>query len=120
VSKLSGFLRTLIRNHDPDGRDDVLSAILSGTVLGAPLDRGREAWRGPRAVPRRGLDTTKAAIACIVQHLTVNPGLEDRLRATDWTRTDLDEFLRHDSVVTALAPDRHRRHRARRPAAEGG
>jgi cytochrome P450 len=44
-----------------------------------------------------------AAIACIVHHLTVNPGLEDRLRATDWTRTGLDEFLRHDSVVTALA-----------------
>jgi cytochrome P450 len=101
-SKLSGFLRMLIRNHDPDGRDDVLSAILSATVFDVPLTED-EKLGVVLVLFLGGLDTTKAAIACIVHHLTVNPGLEDRLRATDWTRTDLDEFLRHDSVVTALA-----------------
>ena len=50
-----------------------------------------------------GLDTSRAAIACIVHHLTLTAGLEERLRAGEWTRSELDEFLRHDSVVTALA-----------------
>jgi cytochrome P450 len=101
-AELSGFLRTLIRSHTPDGRDDVLSAILSGTVLGAPLTED-EKLGVVIVLFLGGLDTTRAAISCIIHHLAVNPGLEERLRAADWTRTDLDEFLRHDSVVTALA-----------------
>jgi cytochrome P450 len=100
--ELSGFLRALIQNHTPDGQDDVLNAILSATVLGVPLTED-EKLGVVIVLFLGGLDTTRAAITCIIHHLAVNPGLEARLRATDWTRSDLDEFLRHDSVVTALA-----------------
>jgi cytochrome P450 len=100
--ELSGFLRALIENRPPDGQDDVLNAILSATVLGVPLTED-EKLGVVIVLFLGGLDTTRAAITCIIHHLAVNPGLEERLRATDWTRSDLDEFLRHDSVVTALA-----------------
>jgi cytochrome P450 len=100
--ELSGFLRDLISTREPDGRDDVLNAILTGTVQGRSLTDD-EKLGVVIVLFLGGLDTTRAAISCIVHHLAVNPGLEERLRGTDWTRSDLDEFLRHDSVVTGLA-----------------
>lgn len=50
-----------------------------------------------------GLETTRAAIASIAYRAATTPGLEDRLRDPDWARRDLDEFLRLDSPVAALA-----------------
>jgi cytochrome P450 len=101
-SELSGFLRKLISDRKPDGRDDVLTAILTGSVLGSPLTED-EKLGVVIVLFLGGLDTTRAAISCIVHHLAVRPGLEERLRSPGWTRSDLDEFLRHDSVVTGLA-----------------
>lgn len=100
--ELSGFLRTLLREYRPDGRDDVLNAIVTGTVLDSPLTED-EMLGLVTVLFLGGLDTTRAAITCIIHHLAVTPGMEERLRDGDWTRADLDEFLRHDSVVTALA-----------------
>jgi cytochrome P450 len=100
--ELTGFLRKLISEREPHGRDDVLNAILGGSVLGRPLTDD-EKLGVVIVLFLGGLDTTRAAISCIVHHLAVNPGLEERLRTTDWTRSDLDEFLRHDSPVTGLA-----------------
>jgi cytochrome P450 len=100
--ELSSFLRTLISEYQPAGRDDVLNAIMTGSVQGRPLTED-EKLGTIMVLFLGGLDTTRAAISCIVHHLAVNPGLEGRLRAAEWTRSDLDEFLRHDSVVTALA-----------------
>lgn len=100
--ELAGFLRKLIGDYQPGGRDDVLNAIMTGSVLGRPLTED-EKLGTVMVLFLGGLDTTRAAIACIVHHLAVVPGLEERLRAGDWTGSELDEFLRHDSVVTALA-----------------
>jgi cytochrome P450 len=50
-----------------------------------------------------GLDTTRAAIGCIISHLAHNPDLEQRLGDPAWVTRDLDEYLRLDSVATALA-----------------
>ncbi|MCU1664427.1 MAG: cytochrome [Pseudonocardia sp.] len=99
--ELTGFLRELVGGR-PRGRDDVLDAVLGGSIEGRPLTE--EEKLGVLIVLfLGGLDTTRGAISCIVAHLARTPGLEDRLRSSDWVRTDLDEFLRHDSVVTGLA-----------------
>ena len=100
--ELAGFLKKLIGDYQPGGRDDVLNAIMTGSVLGRPLTQD-EKLGTVIVLFLGGLDTTRGAIACIVHHLAVTPGLEERLRAGQWTRSELDEFLRHDSVITALA-----------------
>ena len=100
--ELSGFLSKLIRDYQPDGRDDVLNAIMTGSVQGRPLTDDEKLGM-VIVLFLGGLDTTRAAIACIAGHLAVTPGLEERLRSTEWERSELDEFLRHDSVITALA-----------------
>ena len=120
--ELTEFLTRLIRERKPAGdgicprgdnppsaprreqarEGNVLDAILSGSVDGTPLTD--EQKLGIIIVLfLGGLDTTRAQIACIAHHLAVHPGLEQRLRNPAWVRADLDEFLRHDSVVTALA-----------------
>jgi cytochrome P450 len=101
-AELNGFLSKLMRDYQPDGCEDVLNAIMNGSVLGSPLT-DEEKLGVITVLFLGGLDTTRAAISCIIHHLATTPGLEERLRDTDWTRTDLDEFLRHDSVVTGLA-----------------
>lgn len=100
--ELTEFLTTLIRERKPSGEGNVLDAVLSGGIDGTPLTD--EQKLGIIIVLfLGGLDTTRAQITCIAHHLAVHPGLEQRLRNPGWVRTDLDEFLRHDSVVTALA-----------------
>jgi cytochrome P450 len=100
--ELTEFLTTLIRERKPGADGNVLDAILSGSVDGTPLTD--EQKLGIIIVLfLGGLDTTRAQITCIAHHLAVHPDMEQRLRNPGWVRTDLDEFLRHDSVVTALA-----------------
>ena len=100
--ELTEFLTTLIREHRPAGDANVLDAVLSGAIDGTPLTD--EQKLGIIIVLfLGGLDTTRAQITCIAHHLATHPELEQRLRQPDWARTDLDEFLRHDSVVTAMA-----------------
>ena len=100
--ELTEFLTRLIRQRRPGRDGNVLDAVLSGSIDGTPLTD--EQKLGIIIVLfLGGLDTTRAQITCIAHHLAVHPELEQRLRNPDWVRTDLDEFLRHDSVVTALA-----------------
>ena len=100
--ELTDFLTRLIRERKPVGDGNVLDAILAGSVDGTPLTE--EQKLGIIIVLfLGGLDTTRAQITSIAHHLAVHPELEQRLRNPAWARTDLDEFLRHDSVVTALA-----------------
>ena len=99
---LSGFLRKLISDYQPGGRDDVLNAIMTGSVQGRPLTEDEKLGMVV-VLFLGGLHTTLAEIACIVHHLAVTPGLEERLRAAEWAQSELDEFLRHDSVITAMA-----------------
>jgi cytochrome P450 len=100
--ELTGFLTELIRAGRVGAREGVWGAILAGSINGVELTE--EQKLGIVIVLfLGGLDTTRAQITCIARHLALNPGLEDRLRNPNWVRTDLDEFLRHDSVVTALA-----------------
>jgi cytochrome P450 len=82
--------------------DDVLGALATGEVDGRPLTDD-ERVGVVMVLMAGGLDTTKGALASIIQHMTEIPGLEARVRDPAWTRTDLDEFLRLDSPVTCLA-----------------
>jgi cytochrome P450 len=83
-------------------RQDVLSAIVNGSVAGRPLTM-EEQIGATTILFTGGLDTTKAAMGNIVHRLTADPSLEARLRNPDWVRTDLDEFLRVDSPIMFMA-----------------
>ena len=100
--ELTGFLTELMKSHQPTSADNVLDAVIQGQVQGRPLT-DQEKLGVVVVLFLGGLDTTRAAISCIVGHLVQNPDLEKRLRDPDWVKHDLDEFLRLDSVVTALA-----------------
>ena len=99
---LTGFLLGLLAAHQPGPDDNVFQAIVSGRVEGRPLTEDEKLGMLLNLF-LGGLDTTRAAITSIVGDLVQNPGLEQRLRDSDWVAHDLDEFLRFDSVVTALA-----------------
>jgi cytochrome P450 len=100
--ELTSFLTGLMQSHEPSGTDNVLDAVMAGRVEGRPLTDD-EKLGVVVILFLGGLDTTRSAISAIVSHLVTEPGLEERLRNPDWVKNDLDEFLRFDSVVTALA-----------------
>jgi cytochrome P450 len=83
-------------------QQDILSAIVNGSVAGRPLTM-EEQIGATTILFTGGLDTTKAAMGNIVHRLTADPSLENRLRDPDWLRTDLDEFLRLDSPIMFMA-----------------
>jgi cytochrome P450 len=83
-------------------REDVLSAIVHGTVEGRPLT-SEEQVGATTVLFTGGLDTTKAAMGNIVRHIALNPELEARVRNPEWMRGDLDEFLRFDSPIMFMA-----------------
>ena len=99
--ELTAFLTSLLAAREPGPADNVFQAIVSGNVQGRPLTEDEKLGMLLNLF-LGGLDTTRAAIASIVGNLVQNPGLEQRLRNPDWVKSDLDEFLRFDSVVTAL------------------
>lgn len=88
-------------NSGFDG-DDVLSAIVNGTVLGRPLTM-EEKVGTVTTLFTGGLDTVRGALGNIVRHVAEEPGMEDRLRNPDWVRGDLDELLRLETPITFLA-----------------
>jgi cytochrome P450 len=85
-----------------EARDDVLNAVLRGTVAGRPLTRDEQVGTIMQLL-LGGLKTTVAAIGHIVAHLADRDGLEDRLREPDWSRGPLDEFLRLEPPVKMVA-----------------
>jgi cytochrome P450 len=84
------------------GGDDLLGAIVNGTVQGRPITEEEQAGI-LMILLLGGLDTTKAAISSIAYRLATIPGLEERLRNPAWIRQEMDEFLRFDSPVNGLA-----------------
>jgi cytochrome P450 len=81
---------------------DVIDALLHGQVNGRPLTRDERVGTLMILV-LGGLSTTNAALTGIFRHVAQTPGLEDHLRDDDWTRQELDEFLRFEPPVTSLS-----------------
>jgi cytochrome P450 len=102
--EISALAEELLRERAASGsqRDDVLSAIVNGTVQGRPLTM-EEQVGATTIMFTGGLDTTKAALGNIAGHLAENPALEQRLRDPDWIKEDLDEFLRFESPIMFMA-----------------
>ena len=90
------------RAANPVDRNDVLSAITTGTVLdGRPLTED-ERLGVISVLFLGGLDTTRGAIGAIAYHLARRPELEQRVRDPKWIRQDMDEFIRLESPVGCL------------------
>jgi cytochrome P450 len=81
---------------------DAVDALLHGQVSGRPLTRDERVGTLMILV-LGGLSTTNAALTGIFRHVAETPGLEDHLRDHDWTRQELDEFLRFEPPVTSLS-----------------
>jgi cytochrome P450 len=95
----AGYLR---RAEESGTTEGVLGTVLNAEVSGRPLEE--EEKLGVLAVLMLGgLDTTRSAIGSIIYRITQTPGLEDRLRKPNWARRDLDELLRLDPPVGAMA-----------------
>src|ERR1700758_1147956 len=102
--EIAALAEELLRERAASGseRDDVLSAIVHGTVQGRPLTM-EEQVGATTILFTGGLDTTKAALGNIARHLAEHPALEQRLRDPDWVKQDLDEFLRFESPIMFMA-----------------
>jgi cytochrome P450 len=81
---------------------DVIDALLYGEVDGRPLTRDERVGTLMILV-MGGLSTTNAALTATFAHVAMSPGLEEHLRDTDWTRKELDEFLRFEPPVGSLS-----------------
>ena len=81
---------------------DAIDALLHGQVSDRPLARDERVGTLMILV-LGGLSTTNAALTGIFRHVAQTPGLEDHLRDHDWTRQELDEFLRFEPPVTSLS-----------------
>jgi cytochrome P450 len=82
---------------------DAIDALLHGQVSGRPLTRDERVGTLMILV-LGGLSTTNAALTSIFRHVSETPGLEDHLRDdVDWTRQELDEFLRFEPPVSSLS-----------------
>ena len=101
---MAALAEEFLRDRADSGsqRDDVLSAIVNGTVEGRPLTL-QEQVGATMIMFTGGLDTTKAALGNIAGHLAGDATLEQRLRDPEWIKADLDEFLRYESPITFMA-----------------
>jgi cytochrome P450 len=101
---MAALAEEFLRDRADSGsqRDDVLSAIVNGTVEGRPLTL-QEQVGATMIMFTGGLDTTKAALGNIASHLAGDAALEQRLRDPEWIKADLDEFLRYESPITFMA-----------------
>jgi len=81
---------------------DCIDALLHGQVSGRPLTRDERVGTLMILV-LGGLSTTNAALTGIFRHAAEIPGLEEHLRGDDWTRQELDEFLRFEPPVGSLS-----------------
>jgi cytochrome P450 len=80
-------------------KDDVLDALLYGTIEDRPLTQ--EEREGTLiTLFGGGLDTTKASLTGITLHTARAPELEDRIRDINWEDPTLDEFIRELSPVS--------------------
>ena len=89
------------REASGSDRDDVLTALVNGTIDGRLLTP-EERLGVVTVLFLGGLDTTRGAIVNIGYHLAAHPGVEARLRDPLWVQTDLDEFLRYETTVSVM------------------
>lgn len=90
-----------MRQAHPGGPDDILTALLTGSILGRPL-APEEVIGVVATLFLAGLDTTKGALSNIAVRIATEPGLEDRVRDPGWIKHDMDEFLRFESPVAIM------------------
>lgn len=86
----------------PADRGDVLAALTRETVDGRPLTT-EERLGIVTTLLLGGLDTTRGMIANIAYHLATRDDVEAILRAPNWWRGELDEFLRLEPTVSFIA-----------------
>jgi cytochrome P450 len=93
----------LERRRRSGGRhEDAIDALLYGEVDGRPLTSDERVGTLMILV-MGGLSTTNAALTGVFRHAAETPGLEEHLREDDWTRQELDEFLRFEPPVGSLS-----------------
>lgn len=90
------------REESLEDRDDLLGALVKGTLLGEPMDENQRLGV-VTVLFLGGLDTTRGAIGTLAARLATMPGLEDRLRDPGWVKRDLDELLRLHAPVAVMA-----------------
>ncbi|MGB7358920.1 MAG: cytochrome P450 [Mycobacterium sp.] len=90
------------RQQHPTDRNDLLTAITTGTVAGGRLLTEVERLGVITVLFLGGLDTTRGAMGFIAHALAVEPDLETRLRNPAWIRHDMDELIRLGSSVGCL------------------
>ncbi len=91
------------REDNPVERNDVINALINGTVGADARPLTEDERLGVLTVLfLGGLDTTRGAMGSIAYHVAVQPELEARLRDPRWVRQDLDEFIRLESPVGCL------------------
>jgi cytochrome P450 len=86
----------------PAGREDVLAALVTEEVDGRPLTT-EERMGVITTLLLGGLDTTRGMIVNVAYHLATRQDVEPVLRAPNWWRGELDEFLRYEPTVSFMA-----------------
>jgi cytochrome P450 len=81
---------------------DIVTGIVSGTIEGEPVTEG-EAVAAVMLLHLGGLDTVSDAIGSIAFRLAQTPELRSILASPPLLSVHLDEFLRLDPPITALA-----------------
>lgn len=88
--------------NSQEEREDVLAALTRATVDGRPLTV-EERLGIITTLLLGGLDTTRGMIVNIAYHLATRDDVESILRAPNWWRGELDEFLRFEPTVSFMA-----------------
>jgi cytochrome P450 len=86
----------------PEGREDVLAAIVTAEIDGTPLTI-EERLGIITTLFLGGLDTTRGMLANIAYYLATRPDVAARLQDPNWTRSVMDEFLRLEPTVAVMA-----------------
>jgi cytochrome P450 len=90
------------RTESGTRNEDIIDALLYGEVDGRPLTRDERVGTLMILV-MGGLSTTNAALTSMFRHSSERPGLEEHLRNEDWTRYEIDEYLRFEPPVGSLS-----------------
>lgn len=103
-ARLEAIVEEILDQRRASGarHEDAIDALLYGEVDGRPITRDERVGTLMILV-MGGLSTTNAALTGVFRHAAVTPGLERHLREEDWTRQELDEFLRFEPPVGSLS-----------------
>jgi len=82
-------------------REDVLAALATAQIDGQPLTT-EERLGTVSTLLLGGLDTTRGMIIHIAYHLAIRDDVEPVLRAPDWWRGELEEFLRYETTISFM------------------